>query len=68
MAIKIGIIGMGGMTAHHYNGFRAAGAEVVALADINPAKEKNSQRLGIPKFYNSPYASAKSGKPVEINF
>ncbi len=37
MALKIGIIGAGWMAAYHEAGFRAAGAEVVAITDNNPA-------------------------------
>ncbi|MEX2581223.1 MAG: Gfo/Idh/MocA family oxidoreductase [Verrucomicrobiales bacterium] len=35
MATKAGIIGAGGMVRYHIEGFRRAGAEVVALADVN---------------------------------
>lgn len=35
MATKIGIIGVGGMFSYHLKGFRQAGAEVVAVADVN---------------------------------
>ena len=35
MTTKIGIIGAGGMAQHHIHGFRAAGADVVAIADVN---------------------------------
>src|SRR5690606_32610934 len=35
MATKIGIIGAGGMARYHIDGFRKAGAEVVAMADIS---------------------------------
>ena len=37
MSLKIGIIGAGGMANYHVPGFRAAGAEVIALCDVNPA-------------------------------
>jgi predicted dehydrogenase len=37
MTLKIGIIGAGGMTNYHVPGFRSAGAEVIALCDVNPA-------------------------------
>ena len=54
MATKIGIIGAGGMSGYHVEGFRAAGAEVVALADVNAAAaEKTAARLGIPKTYGA---------------
>jgi predicted dehydrogenase len=35
MATKIGIIGAGGMARYHIDGFRKAGAEVVAMADVS---------------------------------
>ena len=37
MSLKIGIVGAGGMARYHIPGFRAAGAEVVALAEPEPA-------------------------------
>ncbi len=37
MATKVGIIGAGGMVSYHIDGFKAAGAEIVAIADV--AKE-----------------------------
>jgi predicted dehydrogenase len=33
MAIKIGIVGAGGMASYHYDGFLQAGAETAAIAD-----------------------------------
>ncbi len=54
MATRIGIIGAGGMSGYHVEGFRAAGAEVVALADVNAAAaEKTAARLKIAKSYGS---------------
>lgn len=35
MSKKLAIIGAGGMAAYHINGFRQAGGEVVAIADVN---------------------------------
>ena len=35
---KIGIIGVGGMAAYHIEGFKKAGAEIVAICDINRDK------------------------------
>jgi predicted dehydrogenase len=37
MATKIGIIGAGGMVNYHIAGFGQAGAEIVAIADMNKA-------------------------------
>lgn len=36
MSLKVGIIGTGGIADAHYKGYKAAKAEVVALADVNP--------------------------------
>lgn len=53
MSIKIAIIGAGGMAAYHATGFRAAGAEIVALADVNKAAaEKAAARHGIPLVFD----------------
>ncbi len=35
MSIKAGIIGAGGMAHYHTAGFRMAGADIIALADVN---------------------------------
>jgi len=37
MSTKIAIIGAGGMAAYHTNGFRQAGAEIIALCDVSQA-------------------------------
>ncbi|MGH7957429.1 MAG: Gfo/Idh/MocA family oxidoreductase, partial [Opitutaceae bacterium] len=53
MSIKIGIIGAGGMAAYHTTGFRQAGAEIVALADVNPAAaEKSAAQYGIGRVFS----------------
>jgi predicted dehydrogenase len=53
MSIKIGIIGAGGMAAYHTTGFRQAGAEIVALADVNQAAaEKSAAQYGISRVFN----------------
>ena len=52
MSIKIAIIGAGGMAAYHANGFRAAGAEIIALCDVNQgAAHKAAIKLNIAKVY-----------------
>ncbi|MDR3228981.1 MAG: Gfo/Idh/MocA family oxidoreductase [Puniceicoccales bacterium] len=49
MSTKIGIIGAGGMSKYHAAGFRNAGAEIVAIADVNlAAAEKTAARENIP--------------------
>ncbi|MCG8602840.1 MAG: Gfo/Idh/MocA family oxidoreductase [Verrucomicrobiales bacterium] len=40
MATKVGVIGAGGMAQYHIQGFRQAGAEVVAMADVNEEAAK----------------------------
>ena len=53
-AIRIGIIGAGGMTVYHIPGFRKAGAEVVAVADPNAAAAARcAGKHGIPLSYAS---------------
>jgi predicted dehydrogenase len=50
MSIKVGIIGAGGMAHYHATGFRQAGAEIVALADVNAeAARAAAARLNIPE-------------------
>ena len=45
MSTKIAIIGAGGMAAYHAKGFREAGAEIVALADLNAAAAEKAAAL-----------------------
>jgi predicted dehydrogenase len=40
MVIKAGIVGAGGMAAYHYDGFKLAGAEVAAIADMDGKRAK----------------------------
>jgi predicted dehydrogenase len=52
MSIKIGIIGAGGMANYHITGFRQAGAEIVAMADVNKAAaEKTAAQHGIARVF-----------------
>jgi len=52
MAIKIGVIGAGGMARYHIDGFRKAGGEVVAMADVNvEAATASAAANGIEKVY-----------------
>src|SRR4030095_44932 len=53
MSIKIGIIGAGGMAAYHTTGFRQAGADIVALADVNQAAaDKSAAQYGIKRVFS----------------
>ena len=52
MSIKIAIVGAGGMAQHHATGFKEAGAELVALADVNQAAaERTAAKFGIPRVF-----------------
>lgn len=52
MATRIGVIGAGGMARYHIGGFRKAGAEVVALADVNEEAARTAATgYGIEKAY-----------------
>lgn len=52
MSIKIGIIGAGGMLRYHAAGFRSAGADIVALADLNEgAARKAAAREGVARVF-----------------
>lgn len=52
MATKIGVIGAGGMARYHIEGFRKAGGEVVAMADVNLEAAKSSAAAnGIDQVY-----------------
>jgi predicted dehydrogenase len=52
MSIKIGIIGAGGMLRYHAAGFKSAGAEIVAVADVvEAAAQKVAAREGIARSF-----------------
>jgi predicted dehydrogenase len=54
MALKIGIIGAGGMASYHIPGFRSAGGEVVAIADMNAdAAKRAAEKYGVDKSFGS---------------
>lgn len=55
MKKRIGIIGGGAICKSHVEGLRAAGAEVVAVADPDPrAREARQKEFGLPEAYASP--------------
>ena len=70
MPKKIAIVGAGWMAAYHVAGFRAAGAEVVAIADKVPAAAKAaSQKYGVDKTFGETkdlYGSIKDLDAVSI--
>ena len=52
MSTKIAIIGAGGMAAYHTNGFRQAGAEIIALCDVSQAAaDKAAAKYGISRVF-----------------
>ena len=54
MSVKVGVIGAGWMVKYHAEGFRKAGAEMVAVADPAPgAAEKAAKEWGIPRVFDS---------------
>ncbi len=53
MTTKIGIIGAGGMLQYHAAGFKAAGAELFAVCDMNQvAAAKAADEYGIPHIFS----------------
>lgn len=62
MATKIGIIGAGGMVHYHISGFLKAGAEIVAIADMNEAAAKK-----VAETNNIPNVFADVGKMLEMD-
>ncbi|MGF1450236.1 MAG: Gfo/Idh/MocA family protein [Opitutales bacterium] len=55
MSIKVGVIGAGGMVHYHVPGFQKAGAEVVAIADLNESAAKTvAQQYGIAHTFSDP--------------
>ena len=54
MATKVGIIGAGGMVSYHIEGFKQAGAEIVAIADVNEtAATAVAKENEIPQVFGS---------------
>lgn len=50
--LKAAIIGAGGISANHHEGYQAAGVEVVALCDISTeALERRQRQWGVPRTY-----------------
>ncbi|MDR2313850.1 MAG: Gfo/Idh/MocA family oxidoreductase [Spirochaetaceae bacterium] len=45
MAIKVGIVGAGGMASYHYDGFTKAGARVAAMADMDTRRAEAFARV-----------------------
>ncbi|MFN7341879.1 MAG: Gfo/Idh/MocA family protein, partial [bacterium] len=54
MSLKVGVIGAGWMVKYHAAGFRAAGADIVAVADPLPgAAESAAKQWNIAKTFDS---------------
>jgi len=52
MTIKVGIIGAGGITNYHIPGYQAAGAEVLAIADLDQDRAKTqAEKYGISNVF-----------------
>ncbi len=52
--MNVGIIGAGGVSLFHFDGYTAGGATVVAIADANPlALAKRQKEWNIPKGYGT---------------
>jgi len=61
MTIKAGIIGAGGITDYHIPGYKAAGAEVIAIADIDEeAAKKQAEEYEIPNVFGNVEKMLKS--------
>ena len=54
MAIKVAVIGAGGMLEHHADGFKKAGAKLVAIADVNgDAAKKAAQEWNVAQAFDN---------------
>lgn len=52
--VRVGLIGAGGMAKYHVEGFRKAGAAIVAIADPDPvAAEEAATKFDVMKVYDS---------------
>ena len=54
MPIKVAVIGAGGMLQYHAAGFKEAGAEIVALVDMNEDAAKEAAKTWACLLYTSP--------------
>jgi predicted dehydrogenase len=68
MSLRVGIIGCGGISRSHVEGYEAAGAEIIALTDVSPeAAKKLSQELGGVATYGDCRQLIDGGKPDVIS-
>jgi len=52
--LRVGIVGTGGISRQHHDGYRAAGAEIVAIADPDPATlARRAAEWGVTAAYRS---------------
>ncbi len=66
MALKIGIVGAGGMARYHIAGFRQAGAEVVALADPSKgARDRTAAAHQVGETYDGLDAMLAARKDID---
>lgn len=62
MSLKIGIIGAGGMLNYHVEGFRQAGGEIAAVADLNlAAAQRAAKEYNIPRAFDDIAGMLASG-------
>lgn len=66
MAIKVGVIGAGGMLQYHAAGFRRAGAEIVAVADAAPgAAARAAEKWSVASAHESVEAMLNTCKDLD---
>jgi predicted dehydrogenase len=66
MAVKVGVIGAGGMLQYHAAGFRQAGAEIIAVADPAPgAAAKAAEKWDIKQAFDSVDAMLSGCKELD---
>lgn len=60
--LRAAIIGVGGISASHYEGYRAAGVEVTALCDVNPeALRRRQMQWGVSRGFTDADALFRAG-------
>ena len=67
MSTRIAVVGAGYFAQFHVQGWQAAGATVVAICDIDPAKAQAlSNRFGIGQVFGDARAMIDSVAPDQI--
>ncbi len=66
--LTVGVVGAGGMADYHVEGFRMAGAEVVAIADFNTQRAKAfAEAQNIKQIFSSLKEMIESAKPDAVS-